>query len=168
MSQADPANILPHSSDKESAESERVVIPLIAEQLTVGKRIVETERLRVHKSIEEREEIVDIPLLHEELTVQTVPINREIEGEVPAVRQEGDTLIVPVLKETLVVKKIMMLVEEVHIRRERRTVHEPQTVTLRREIAQIERTEEGQTDNPLAPTLPTEALNTPVDHKELK
>ncbi len=121
--------------DARSAD-ETVVVPLVAEQVTVGKRTVETG-VRLVKTVTERDVTVDEPLRRDKIEVHRVPINRLVETAPPA-RQEGDTLIFSLVEEVLVVEKRLMLREEVHLVTQRETVHEPQTVTLRREEATVE------------------------------
>ena len=118
-------------------------IPLAREELKVGKREVETGRVRIHKVVREHEELIDTPLMHEEIDVQRVPVNRELDAPAQP-RQEGDVLIVPVVEERLVVQKRLVLVEELHVRR--RAVERPhqERVRLRSEEAVVERDPEVQ------------------------
>jgi len=116
-----------------------LTLPVVAEELHVQKRQVETGRTRITKTIREREEIVDEPLMREEVAIERVPVQRLLEGPPPAIRYEGDTMIVPLLEEVMVVEKRIMVKEELHIRRQQKTVHEPQHVTLRSEEVTIER-----------------------------
>jgi uncharacterized protein (TIGR02271 family) len=121
-----------------------LVIPVIHEELEIGKRRVETGAgVRVQKSAREEEQVVDLPLVHEEVEVRRVPVGREVDAPV-AVRHVGDTIIVPVMEEVLVVRKQLRLVEELHIRRTRREHHAPQTVVLRKEEATVERLEDSR------------------------
>jgi uncharacterized protein (TIGR02271 family) len=133
--------------DEESARllsGERIVIPVLAETLSVGRRLVETGGgVRVTKHVHERAEVIEEPLLREDVTVERVPVNQSVDGTPPSQRQEGDTLILPILEEILVVEKRLLLREEVRITRQRRTVREPQTVTLREEVAEVERLAPG-------------------------
>jgi uncharacterized protein (TIGR02271 family) len=115
-----------------------VVVPVVAEQLEVQKRMVEAGGVRVRKTVSEREEVVDEPLLREEVQVRRVPVGRVVEGPVP-VRHVGDTIIVSLLEEVLVVEKRLMLKEELHITKERVETYRPQRVTLRTEEAVVER-----------------------------
>jgi uncharacterized protein (TIGR02271 family) len=115
-------------------------IPVIEEQINVVKRPVEKGRVRITKTVQEREEVVDIPLIEEEVEVNHVPINQLVD-RTEAIRHEGDTMIVPVYEEVLVVRKRLMLKEELHITRRRREVNRPQTVTVRREEVEVERLE---------------------------
>lgn len=129
----------------EPPEAQR--IELAEERLHVGKRQVEG-KVRVHVSVQEREETVDLPLQQDIVRVERVPINREVDSA-PAVREEAGTLIVPVMEEVLKVEKRLMLREEVRLIREKTEVHRPQHVTLRREEAHVEREETpGQTPAP--------------------
>ena len=128
------------------AEAEEQIVPVIAEDLQIETRTVETGRVRVQKTVQEQEEIVDPSLLRDNVTVVRVPIGRLCEGEAPGTRQEGDTMIIPVLEEVLVVEKRLMLKEEIHVRREQVTFHAPQSVTLRRDEIHVERVASPETE----------------------
>jgi uncharacterized protein (TIGR02271 family) len=121
------------------------VVPVIAEQLQVGRRSVETGRVRLTKLVREEQETIDPPVLAEEVVVERVPINQFVSGPVQA-RQEGDTLILPVLEEVVVVERRLMLREEVRISKRVKETREPETVTLRREEIRIERTPNASGD----------------------
>jgi uncharacterized protein (TIGR02271 family) len=118
-------------------ESAERVVPIVAEDVVVGKRTVETGLVRVRKTVREHEEIVDEPLEQETVSVERVPINRVIERPIPT-RQEGDVTIISVTKEVLVVEKRLMFTEEVRITRRKSEFHEPQRVTLHSEEIAIE------------------------------
>ena len=122
----------------ESAGGGRVVIPVVAEEVAVGKREVEAGRVRVTKLVHEEQRVVDQTLAIEEVVVERVPVNRLAEGAV-SVRQEGDTMIIPLLEEVLVVEKRLMVREEVRISKRRTEERRPQTVTLRKEDVKIDR-----------------------------
>ena len=122
---------------------ETVVVPVIHEEIEVGKRTVETGAgVRVCKYARDEEELVDVPLVHEQVDVERVAVDRDVDGPV-AVRHVGDTIIVPVMQEVLVVRKQLRLVEELHIRRTRTERSEPRTVVLRKEEATVERLEDA-------------------------
>lgn len=118
-------------------QEETLVVPVIAETFSVGKRTVVTGGVRLTKRVSEHTEIVDEPLLREAVHVERVPINR-IVAETPAARYEGDVLIVPVLEEILVVEKRLMLKEEIHIHPTQTQVHQPQQINVRVEDVVIE------------------------------
>ena len=117
---------------------ESTVVPVVAEELRVGKRTVETGRVRITKQVREEEEIVDQPTRSEEVVVERVPINQVVAAP-PAPRQEGDTMIFPVLEEVVVIERRLMLKEEVRITTRVSETRHPQTVTLRSEDVKIER-----------------------------
>lgn len=121
-------------------------IPVMEEEAHIDKRVIDTGKgVRVHKTVSEKEQLLDTPLLHDELTVEHVAVGRMLsDNEMPQTRYEGDTLIVPVLEEVLVVQKQVLLKEEVHITRRQREVHEPQRIVLRAEQVSVERFDEGR------------------------
>ncbi len=82
--------------------------------------------------------------------VERVAINRVVDTA-PAVRQEGDTLIIPVLREETVVTTRLVLVEELHVRKQILVAHQPQEITLRREQVNYERVNDAL---PVPPTNP--------------
>jgi uncharacterized protein (TIGR02271 family) len=116
---------------------EKLVIPVIAEELEVQKQVVETRKVRISKVTHENETVVDEPLFHDEVEVERVLVNQPVE-EPLTVRYEDDTMIVPIMEEVLVVQKQLMLKEELRIRKRHVETHQPQQVTLRREEAHIE------------------------------
>jgi uncharacterized protein (TIGR02271 family) len=116
-----------------------LVIPVVEEQLEVSRERVETGRVRISKTIESREVVVDDPLHREKVRVEHVPINQVVTGDVPQIREEGDVTVVPILEERVVTRTELVLVEEVRIHRDRSEYHDPQTVTLRKEVVAVER-----------------------------
>jgi uncharacterized protein (TIGR02271 family) len=113
-------------------------IPILQEELKIGKRTKETGSLLVRKKLHEREEVIDEPLLREEVEVTRVPVGRYVEESVP-VREENGVIIVSLMEEVLVVEKRLLLKEEVHIVKKQRNVREPRKTTVRSEEAIIER-----------------------------
>ncbi len=122
----------------QAVDNQHVVIPVVAEELEVSKRVVETGRVNVRKLVQEHTEQVDVPVLREEVQVERIAINQLVE-QMPAVRHENDVMIIPVVEEVLVVEKRLMLREEVRITKRQTTTSEPQQVTLRREEVIVER-----------------------------
>ena len=120
------------------AQKNQAVVPVIEEELKVGKRVVESGRVQIIKRVEERQQLVDQPLLRDEVEIERVPVNRPIDRVVPP-KQVGNTLIIPVMEEVLVVQKQLILKEELHVRRKQTQERRPQRVTLRAERAEIKR-----------------------------
>jgi uncharacterized protein (TIGR02271 family) len=141
MSEAPSPSPTSGSNDAKTAE-QVAAIPLIEERLSIAKRKVETGRVRVRVTVDERDETVTEELLRDELEIERVPKNVRL-TEPPRVRVEGSTTIVPVVEEVVVVEKVLMLVEEIHI--SRRAVAEVREipVRLRAEHATVERDAAG-------------------------
>lgn len=122
----------------DASSSRRFVLPVVAEELQVGRRVVTTGIVRVQKHVREREEQVDATATHEEVHVERVTVGRLVDAP-PAMRNEGDTLIIPVLEEVLVVEKRLRLKEEVRVTWRRVVEPAPTRVVLRDEEVVVER-----------------------------
>ena len=99
--------------------------------------MVETGRVRIHKTVHERDETVELLLKRDDVSVERVAVGRTV-SEPPAARQEGDTLIIPILEEVLVVEKRLVLKEELHVRTRRTEQVAHEVVRLRTEEVSIE------------------------------
>jgi uncharacterized protein (TIGR02271 family) len=134
----------PTGRDTEASQSvadrpdDETKLQLFAEDLSVVKEKVETGRVRISTHIHDREAPVDEDLAHERVEIETIPVNLQIDA-VPQVHQEGDITIVPVVEERLVVRRRLMLKEEVRIRRVRSTERHQETVKLRYQEAVVMR-----------------------------
>lgn len=114
-------------------------LPVIQEQLEVTRRQRESgHALRVRRHVSQEHVEVDEPVVNERVDAVRVPIGRVI-AEPAVVRQEGDVMIVPVVEERLVLRKELVLVEEVRITRRIETQAVRERHTVRREHVVIER-----------------------------
>ena len=122
-------------------------VPVIAEELAIGTRVVDTGRgVRIHKTVVEQPVTIDERLARDEVEVRHVPVYRIVNpDEAPVNRYEGDTFIVPVLEEVLVVERRVRIKEELHITRVRREEPHQQTVVLKAEQVKVERFDESGT-----------------------
>lgn len=111
--------------------------PVAEEELTLGKRRVETGITRVTTKVTDNEQVVEQPLMKENVDVRHVTINRFIDSPVQT-RTEGDTIIVPVMEEVLVVEKKLRLKEEIHITRQTEVITQTHKETLRKEEVIVE------------------------------
>jgi uncharacterized protein (TIGR02271 family) len=145
-------------ADEGLAETGRVAetrIPIVEERLEVGTREVELGEVRVHKTVEEREEVQRGPLNREEVQVERVRVNRPVSAPEER-RQEGDWLIIPIMEEVLVVQKQLMVTEEIRIRKQLVTEEREIRETVRRERATVEDTRQPA-PRPSAPPAPASA-----------
>ena len=113
-------------------------VPVVEEELVTGARPVKTGSVRIRKDVQRVRKTVAMPALRDVVKVSRVPVNRIVQT-MPENRQEGDTLIVPVVEEQMVVKRRLVLKEEIHIVRRRVRERVTKAVTLGREHATVER-----------------------------
>jgi uncharacterized protein (TIGR02271 family) len=135
---------------------------LQAEELTVARRRVEGDTVRVSTVTREIEKIVDEALIHERIEVEHVAIGRQIDA-VPPVREEEDVTIIPIVEEILVIEKRLVLKEEVRIRRVRVPEIHHEVITLREQDIVVERTKPGNTPSSLLEFAPIPRPQTPKE-----
>lgn len=140
------------------ADATAAAIPLVAEELHVETRRVDTHTVRVRKRLEADEVEVDVPLATEQVEIERVAVGRVVDGTEPP-RREGDVTIVPVYEEVLV--KRWLLREELRIRHVQ-GVAPSQTVraVLRRETVEVVRTPIAAGASPRPFTAPATATET--------
>ena len=126
---------------------------LHAEQITVARRRVEGDTVRVSTVTREIEKIVDETLMHERVEVKHVAIGLPIDA-VPPVHKEEDVTIIPIVEEILVVEKRLILKEEVHIRRVPVLATHHEVISLREQDIVVERTKPGETPRSLLEHAP--------------
>lgn len=120
-----------------------LVIPVIQEDIVVGKKLVETGSVRISKQVFEEEFTQNATLASEEVIVERKEINQYIDQAPPAVRQEGNVTIISVVKEVLVVEKRLMLVEELHLTKHKTSDSTTINEVLRKEEVSVTRTSAG-------------------------
>jgi stress response protein YsnF len=125
------------SSSAERLQETKTVIPLAEEELTIDKDVRLDARVQVNKTVNTREVPVDTELWQTHYEIERIEHDRPLD-EAPQPRYEGETLILPVLEERLVKK--LFLKEEVRLTPKRRRNRLNETVTLRSEDVEIDRT----------------------------
>lgn len=120
-------------------KEEKKTISVLNEFLTVKKKIVETGRIHISKKIQLREENFNVPVMQEHVNVERITINQYV-NEAPQIRQVGKTMIIPVLKEVWVVRKELLLIEEIHVTRTQTEEIISGTEMLREEVVDIVQT----------------------------
>jgi uncharacterized protein (TIGR02271 family) len=140
-----------NAGDEQDASdpSDAVVIPVVAEQLTVEKRSVVRGTVRVHKRVETHEEVVDTPVTREEVIVERVPINTFVTGDPPLTRTENGMLVIPIFEEVVVIEKRLLLREEVRIAKRKTVSTMSEKALLQREVVEIERVAGDEATLPL-------------------
>jgi len=114
-------------------------VPVMEEQLNVGKRQAEMGEVQIHKTVSQEQVNVPVELRREEVNVQQVDVNNRplAAGEYDTAFQEG-TIRVPVRGEEAVVNKQAVVTGEVAINKT--VTAEQQTIadTVRREHVQVD------------------------------
>jgi stress response protein YsnF len=143
-------------------DREQIVVPVIGEELHVRPETREIGAVRVHKTVQEHEEVIDQPVIKERVDVKRVAVNQVVNEFLP-VRQMGDTMIIPLIEEVLKIEKQLILREEIHVTRIRSEERVQQKVPVRREDATLERVNEHGESVPIA--APRETVAERVDRK---
>ena len=128
-----PVENVPANPDPRGKET---VIPVVHEKVSIKKRVIDRDRIRITKHVKQEEQSIAVPLDHEEIDIQTKHINQYVEDIPEAVRYEGDTMILSILKEEVVVRTL--LEKEIHITKKKVQTQDKHTVTLRKEEVIIE------------------------------
>ena len=117
---------------------------LHAEDVTVSRRTVAGDTVRLGTVTRERDHHIDESLAHVRVEVERVLIGRPISA-VPPIREEGDATILSVVEEIIVIERRLILKEEVHIRRVHVAERHQETVVVREQSVEISRVEAAPT-----------------------
>jgi len=118
-------------------EDAQIRIPLFEERLVLSARDAEQGELLVHKSVDEREEILTQAVTRDDLEIERVPVGRDL-IEPAKTHREGEWLVIPIMEEVPVVHKQLRLKEEVRIRTRQVVTDQEVRETVRRERVEIE------------------------------
>ena len=116
--------------------------PVIKESVTVHKTVADNGGLRLRKIVHADVVDIDEELAAQSVTLTRVPINREVDGPIE-IRYENGLTIIPVVEERLVIRRQLVLVEEIHLGLGSHTRRAPQSITVRREEIIVERQSPG-------------------------
>lgn len=121
-----------------SDEPAEVRVPLIEETVSLERRAVDTDHVRVRTVVDVHEAVVEDQRRIGRLDIDRVAVDREV-AEAPAPYRDGDVLVIPIVEERVVVEKRLFVVEELRITN---TSHDEAVqipVSLRRTRAVVER-----------------------------
>lgn len=120
---------------------EMEAVQVFEEVASISKHAVVTGRMRVSTRTETVDEVVSDTLTGQTVEVERVRLDRLLAiGEaVPQIRTEGEVTIIPVVEEVLVSEKRLRLKEELHIIRRVNASAFRESVSLRRQVATVER-----------------------------
>jgi stress response protein YsnF len=117
---------------------------LLEEQISVVRRRIAGDTIRVSTVTNRTEKHVAEEIVHERIEIEHVAIGQLIHT-VPPVREEGDVTVIPVVEEVVFVEKRLLLKEEVRLRRVRVPNMHREVVTLRQQDVLVERIQPGET-----------------------
>ena len=115
-------------------------IRLHEERLNVDKERVQAGEINIDKHVIEDEQTVEVPVSREEVYIERRAVNDETAAD--EVFDDGENLHIPIMKERLEVTKRPVVSEEIIVGKRR--VQDTETVreTVRREEAEIDRTDD--------------------------
>ena len=120
---------------------DEIVIPIIEEQLRVGKRTIESGAARVSTKITEQPVTETVNLREENVTVERRPVDRAVENA-PAAFKEG-TIEITEMAEVPVVAKEARVVEEVVVGKNVTEHEETVKETIKRTEVDVDETDEN-------------------------
>ena len=123
------------SEDRRTAEE---IIPVIQEDVVIGRQRATTGTVRVRTVIHEDEHAIDEPIGITDVEVKRVPVDLWPDEPV-ADRVEGDTRIISVHREELIVQRRLHVIEEIHIMSRRREERHREIVRTQQTQVVVER-----------------------------
>lgn len=147
------ANATPYTSEQITTERETyrtgnegdMAIPVIEEELRVGKRAVQRGGVRIYNRVTERPVEETVTLSEEHVNVERRPVNRAVsDADLNNVRD--GVVEVTTMAEEAVVAKSARVVEEVVVNKETVTHNETVTDTVRRTDVEVEEIDTLNTD----------------------
>ncbi len=76
MKQTEETNGEQRHEDGLRSDTTQVVIPVIEEQMTVDREIVETGKVRVRTTVREEQHTVSLPVVSEQFEVRHIPVDK--------------------------------------------------------------------------------------------
>ncbi|MEJ7862081.1 MAG: YsnF/AvaK domain-containing protein [Pyrinomonadaceae bacterium] len=125
------------NTEQRETETGDVVIPVIEEELQVGKRTVETGGVRVETGIKEQQVEKSVNLREEKINIERNPVDRAVTASDLDKMKDGEIRI-PVVEEVPVVAKEARVVEEIVISKDVSERDETIQDTVRRTDVEVE------------------------------
>jgi hypothetical protein len=133
--QSGPSDGLGDEPGSAEAGRQEERLPLVEERAVVSVRETEETVVPVRVRTREHAEEVNETLRRQQVDVRRVPVDRIVEAA-PEPRSEDGTTIYPVVEEVMV--RRYRVIEELHVRISEETREHRESVTLRRQEAEID------------------------------
>jgi stress response protein YsnF len=150
-------NAAPLTADQiqHARKEDAAVVPVVEEQLSVGKRTVEGGGVRIIRRVTERPVEEQVTLRKENVDVQRHAVDRELTGAEANTAFTDKTIELTETNEEAVVAKTARVVEEVEINRDVQQKTETVRDTVRRTDVDVEKVPVGTTSNTTTDTTRT-------------
>ncbi len=133
-----PVPPMPQSGTVQNRSTDgEIVVPIVEEELSVGKRQIQRGGARVHTRMTERPVTESVTLREEKVNVERHPVDRAVSGTEAAFGQTAD-VVVTTTEEVPVVSKAARVVEEVVVGKTETERTETVRDTVRRTDVEIE------------------------------
>jgi len=135
---SDPIPPMPQSGAAQSRTTDgEIVVPIVEEELAVGKRQIQRGGVRVFQRVEERPVTESVTLREEKVSVERHAVDRAVTGNEAAFGQTAD-VVVTTTEEVPVVSKAARVVEEVVVGKTETERTETVRDTVRRTDVEID------------------------------
>jgi uncharacterized protein (TIGR02271 family) len=114
-------------------------LTLNEEQLSVGKREVESGEVGIHKHVETQHVHENVQVRHEEVEIERRPIRDPLAAGAGQIIETEDEIRIPLHAEEVIVEKRVVPTEELVVRKRDVVETEGIDTTLRRETAEVDR-----------------------------
>lgn len=122
-------------------ETDSVLVKLSAENLDVSKQKVTTGRVKISRKTVHRQEEINELLTQEHVEIEHVAKEIPVDS-IPDIREENGVTIIPVVEEKIEVVRTLILKEELHIKKVKKSTPFHKVVTLRSQELFVDRQEE--------------------------
>ncbi len=135
---------VPRQAQATMRDDDTINVPVLEEELVVGKQREEMGRVHLHKDVVQEQETVSVNLRHEEVTVERVAVTGQASQVDLAHAFQDQVIEVPVMGEEAIVGKQMHQTEEVRLHKDATQVQEQVGGTVRKERVVVDGVEEQQ------------------------
>jgi uncharacterized protein (TIGR02271 family) len=132
-----PANGI-SSAQTDEADGSMQRLAVVREEIEVQRERTVTGAVRVRVEPTLRTQSIDLTAMRTQVDIERVAVGLEVDAALPP-WQDGDVWVVPVYEETVVVKRRLVLKEELRLHQRHRSEPVLQEVQLRRDEVHIER-----------------------------
>lgn len=132
----------------QTSQSDQMEVPIVEEELAVGKREVQTGQVRLRKVVNTEHEEVPVTLTREEVNIERVPAGDATAGNVPDNAFQEREIDVPVTAEEPVVEKQARVTGQVQVNKTAETDTQTVGADVRRTDVEVVEDDTDTLNNP--------------------